>query len=196
MEMLLFGLRVELITCRKNTSFLHASIYVNKHWRHPNHTKTFFPASVSGFEYILPFEGLTTHGTSQEQLLTNNSRCGQTLNTMSCSVLDLFMLTFSNPFYCFLSSGLPLCSFKIQILDTLKISKFTRKSWSYFYSLFYCFFHLGLANWRCFATFTTVPLMSHGIGRVGRAIRCARGECQSFAVLLMSVRREPWPPES
>lgn len=118
--MLLFGLRVELITCRKNTSFIHASIYVNKHWRHLNHTKTFSPASVSGFEYILPFEGLTTHGTSQEQLLTNNSRCGQTLNTMLCSVLDLFMLTFSNPFYCFLSSGLPLCSFKIQILDTLK----------------------------------------------------------------------------
>lgn len=120
-EMLLFGLRVGLITCRNNTSFLHASVYVNKHWRHMNHTKTFSPANASGFEYILPFEGLTTHGTSQEQLLTNNSRCRQTLNTMLYSVLGLFMLTFANPFYCFLRSGPLLCSFKIYILDTLKI---------------------------------------------------------------------------
>lgn len=124
---MLFGLCVGLITCRNNTSFLHASVYVNKHWRHMNHTKTFSPANASGFEYILPFEGLTTHGTSQEQLLTNNSRCRQTLNTMLYSVLGLFMLTFANPFYCFLRSGPLLCSFKIYILGTLKIHTQTLK---------------------------------------------------------------------
>lgn len=58
------------------------------------------PANVSSFESVLPFKGLTTHGTSQEQLLTNNSRCRQSLNTALCSPSGLFMLTFSNPFYC------------------------------------------------------------------------------------------------
>lgn len=99
-EILLFCLRAGLMTCRNNTAFLHSSVLTNIGDTRITQ-KPFLQQMSLGLSTFSLFSALTTYGTSQEQLLTNNSRCRQTPNTMFCFVWSLFVLTFSNPFSCF-----------------------------------------------------------------------------------------------
>lgn len=131
---------------------------------------------------------LTTHVTFQEQLLACNSRCRQMLNTALCSVLDLFMPTFPNLFYCFINSGLPLYSFKVSILHTFKSQNSHTRARTYLYLLFYSFFPFGVGKLKVLCYYYNCPS--------DKSCRVCNQWILVFAGLLRNFRRELQPPEN
>lgn len=112
-------------------------------------------------------------------------------------VWSLFVLTFSNPFSCFLGSGLPLCSFKICIQDTFKISEFTDKRRNSFYLLFCSPLHLGLVDRKCLAASVTVPLARIvGFARSAQLLGVQTISILVLVLLLTNFRRELYSPEN
>lgn len=112
---------------------------------------------------------------------------------MFCFVWGLFVLTFSNPFSCFLSSGSPLCSFKIHIQSTFKSQNSQTKGKTPF--ICSSSLPLGLADRRCLAAAVTVPL-ARIVGFAGSALGVQTASILVLALLLMNFRGELYSPEN